>query len=319
MSDLYGDSWRTLRNRYHDPVQVDFALSEPFEIFTPEFASKVLASTKASLGSKFNWATKRTSNCVRGAPEVVQAMLAIKTRLEDCMSRLVGLPMRYTGIMDECSHVNTQLAVQDHPVDNWHQDSTPFVLVTILTEHSADPGGHLQVRRKGEHDTPYRCKLNSPGQGILMQGSQIWHMAEQSRIGERFTLVTSFHVDLPHVYDPLSLRATLGYGDPLVVIPQYLSHILTRLRKNSGLRVYGEMAEKRDHVLAMEVTKMAKELANMEVMVPTSRELSVFSDFSDCARALLMTVESCKVDLSLDFAGQIHQEVAALQQRQARL
>ena len=67
-----------------------------------------------------------------------------------------------------------------------------------------------------------------------MQGSHIWHMAEQSEIGERLTLVTSFYVDDPFVYDSSSMQG-LTFVDAST-IKDYVTHVLKRLMNKNNIQ-----------------------------------------------------------------------------------
>ena len=171
LSELDGKNWKKMRNQWGDYRMLDFALTEPFKLFTRESADNLRKITEAQIGSRFEYSTARTSCCVRGCPELVNALTAeaCRTKLERIASAFAGARMKMFPVTYETSHVNVQLEPQDKPVDKRHQDSTPFVLVTILTEHSKDSGGHLLVKRGG-NTKDYRCKLKTPGEAIFMQG-----------------------------------------------------------------------------------------------------------------------------------------------------
>lgn len=141
--------------------------------------------------------------------------------------------MKVHPIVYERAHVNIQRVAQTVPVDNWHVDSTPFVLVTVLTDHEDDTGGSLLVRTTKCEVGEVRTKLKRPGQAILMQGSQIWHCAEASRKGKRLTMVTSFFCDSPSVYDTTSIRIALLYSPPLPTLTQYIEHALGRIKRGA--------------------------------------------------------------------------------------
>ena len=85
--------------------------------------------------------------------------------------------MRLHPVPYELAHVNIQKGVQDRPVDDWHHDSTPWVLVSLLTDHLQDPGGALYVR--GADKKVRRSKMARPGEATLMQGSHVSHLAQQ--------------------------------------------------------------------------------------------------------------------------------------------
>ena len=153
--------------------------------------------------------------------------------LERVASALAGVPLRLHPIALERAHVNVQRAPQRGPVDNWHQDSMPFVLITILTDHGDDPGGALLVRGASDRGGELFCKLRRPGEAILMQGSQIWHCAQQSATGPRLTVVTSFVPASLRVADTTSVRAACLYSPPGESQRQYCSHLATRVARQA--------------------------------------------------------------------------------------
>jgi len=298
LSDLHGDEWRSRRNRFGDRAMVDYALCEPFQLFSEETATALQEAGERYFNSEFEYSTARTSACIRCAPDLVNLVEGMSDQLEAMASRLVGggLRMRILESKAEKAHLNVQRHVQSNPVDNWHQDSTPYVLVTILTNHTDDAGGHLMVRHGGEHDSDYQWKLRVPGQAVLMQGSQIWHMAQQSEIGKRLTLVTSFYVDDPLVFDPTSLRVAFEYSPPTTVTIEYLQHALRRLINNSGAstqlsRVAPASALEVNRIMTYEITKLVQEYENGFDLIPESRQKSpglreAWAIFGETARTL---------------------------------
>ena len=172
LSELNGKNWKNMRNKYGDHRTTDFALTEPFQLFTPETADIMREIAEKAYFGPHKYSTARTSACVRGCPDLVNIIGGkdCRTKLERIVSAFTGANMKMLPITYEHSHTNIQREPQDKPVDNWHQDSTPFVMVTILTEHSNDPGGNLLVRKEGEFGKEYRCKLKTPGEAVFMQG-----------------------------------------------------------------------------------------------------------------------------------------------------
>ena len=178
------------------------------------------------------YSTKRTQCCLRGARSLQEAVASCRVDLERIASTLVGTRMLLHGMRHEWAHVNVQRSAE-RAVDDWHQDSMPFVLVTVLTNHEQDQGGSLIVRRSGGSRSEFKCKLRRPGESILMQGSHIWHKAEPSMTGERLTLVTSFVVESLEVYDTSSIRLAVQYTPPHECIHQFLNHALKRIYNNN--------------------------------------------------------------------------------------
>ena len=222
-----------LTNQWDEPPVADFAFSAPFQCFTPDSALHLKRICYTHYHTHHEYSTARTSACLRGVPEIEQAIFSCKTKLEELASRLVGLPLQLHPMNYEWGHVNVQRQAQTNPVDNWHQDSMPFVLVTVLTNHQHDTGGTLVVKppRCAGHDHPVKCKLQRPGESILMQGSQLWHLAEPSATGERLTLVTSFVPVSCLVYDASSIRIAVQYTPPVECIEQFLSHAMARFNQ----------------------------------------------------------------------------------------
>ena len=299
LSEIHGKSWRDTENKRGVKPAVDFALSEPFQLLTPESARRLKAAADAELGGAHEYSTKRTAACVRGARALEELVASIGPELEDLATELVGngLRMRLLNPMDN-AHLNVQRDVQSHPVDNWHQDSTPFVLVTILTDHTDDPGGHLIVRPSlldSTHDATRNWKLSTPGQACFMQGSHIWHMAQQSEIGERFTLVTSFYCDDPLVYDMSSMHAALQYSSPVRAVDEFLHHALSRLSESAAMAPKMSLVSPRaalacNNIIGREVRKLFYEYRTGWDLIPAERKTfqvtEMWSKFRETVMAL---------------------------------
>eukprot|EP01045_Picozoa_sp_COSAG04_P013391 COSAG04_NODE_948_length_9222_cov_3.318097_5_plen_167_part_00 len=152
-----------------------------------------------------------------------------------------------------------------------HDDSTPFVLVTVLTDHQADPGGALLVARPAGQE-PLRLKLRRPGEAILMQGSQLRHCAQQSLTGERLTVVTSFVPAEPHLRDTTSMRVGVLFSPPGSAVTQYTRHMHSRLRRDAS-RALAHLATD-----ATEVERMPLLSQWWEVTNPNARLKSPIAD-----------------------------------------
>jgi len=234
LSDIHGEGWRDIQNAFDERPNINFAFCEPFQLFDDDSVSKLIENVEAAYDSPWEYSTERTSACVRGYEPLEKLVESVRFALEEKMSRIVGRSMRVHPITFERAHVNVQRAAQTKPVDNWHIDSTPFVLVTVLTNHEDDAGGSLLVQTtKNEGGGQVCAKLKRPGQAMLMQGSHMWHCAEASRTGRRLTMVTSFFCDAPNVYDTTSVRIALLYSPPLSTLTQYIAHVLGRIRRGA--------------------------------------------------------------------------------------
>ena len=232
--------WAELPNRWGELPCIDFAIAHPFQLLTRASASKLKAIAETYYGGANEYSTARTSCCLRGCAKLEEAVCERRSELESITSRLVGAPMRLHTMRYEWAHVNVQkTGGQERPVDNWHQDSTPFVLITVLTDHAADGGGELHTAypagdafEGGDVQTTCRYKLKQAGESMLMQGSHIWHKANPSIEGERMTFVTSFTVNLPTVYDSTSIRVAIQYSPQGLATHYYLKHCLGRLQSS---------------------------------------------------------------------------------------
>eukprot|EP00939_MAST-03C_sp_MAST-3C-sp1_P003170 g3170.t1 len=264
--------------------RIDYAFCEPFQLFGEECVSQLTRAAESGFFTDCEYSTARTSACLRGCEPLEHLVESVRPALEAKMSQIIGRKMRIHPITFERAHLNVQREAQTKPVDGWHQDSTPFVLVTVLTNHEEDAGGSLLVRaNSGAHEdedlTPafgfrsypgshvarrkiLRAKSKRPGQAMLMQGSHIWHCAEASQNGKRLTMVTSFVCDSPAVYDTTSVRIALLYSPPLKTLVQLVRHALGRIEEGSEVLlrkvVEGEKRDARDvaSVLCREISKL---------------------------------------------------------------
>ena len=242
LTHLHGiSSWRARRNAFGLAPVSDFGLSAPFQLLTPECAAclREVIFTRHANDRRCTFSTARTSACVRGCEQLEMLVGAAETTLTRIASRLAGIPLLLHPMTLERAHVNVQheaasLGVDARPVDDWHEDSMPFVLVTLLTEHSRDPGGALLLRsdRDGGGVTS-PCKLCSPGSAVLMQGSQLRHCAQQSATGARLTMVTSFVPASPLLHDGSSLRVAVLYSPPGEAARQFGAHVCVRAARNA--------------------------------------------------------------------------------------
>lgn len=174
-----------------DDTVPSFGVSEVFPLFTEDSARALAAHVEAVARRDGTYHTERTPACLRAQPTITAAIRGVARSLEQRASAIAGLPLRLQLPVDH-AHVNLQ-HLQQAAVDDWHTDSTPIVLVTVLTDHRRDPGGRLLVAR-GDGGKHVSCHLAAPGDAVLMQGSQFLHCAQQSRVAgaPRITVVTSF-------------------------------------------------------------------------------------------------------------------------------
>ncbi|GAB1737645.1 hypothetical protein NU219Hw_g2060t1 [Hortaea werneckii] len=100
----------------------------------------------------------------------------------------------------------------DKPVVGWHNDSYPFVCVTMLSDCTDMVGGETALRKPdGEI-----MKVRGPQMGcaVVMQGRYITHQALRA-LGaqERITMVTSFRPKSPFLADDSVLTTVRGISD----------------------------------------------------------------------------------------------------------
>ena len=127
------------------------------------------------------------------------------------------------------SQINFGEPGAEKPVDKWHLDSVPFVMVVLLSDATDMVGGELQVARIEDPDEAMRqvCSGNvdprsvdtvnypGPGHAILMQGSRIAHTATSvTKAREtRLTLVNSYQTRNPFA-DVATCYRTFKLYDP---------------------------------------------------------------------------------------------------------
>jgi len=96
-----------------------------------------------------------------------------------------------------------------------------------------------------------------------MQGSHVQHFAEQSHVGERITLVTSFICDDPTVFDTSCPRIQFEYSRPATILYQYIDHALNRLQANVfTLQPFGAPCQ--DGVAAQTIKVLLAEMTKLQ-------------------------------------------------------
>jgi hypothetical protein len=122
---------------------------------------------------------------------------------------------------------------EDTSAFGWHVDSTPFVVVTMLSDCTGMIGGETAIRTgSGEivkvrgptmvgHGIDYldfydtqSLIYKSQGTAVVMQGRYIEHQALKAFGGrERLAMVTSWRPKSPHVHDETVLAGVRGITD----------------------------------------------------------------------------------------------------------
>jgi len=135
--------------------------------------------------------------------------------LLDHISSFAGMPLVPHYLHMNYSHTNFGLLPKEGelntiPVDQWHTDSVPFVLIIILSDMEGMVGGELQcIRRRGrkagfdllaatDNNVDSKDLLNinyeRQGYGLFMQGAEIVHHVTpvQKAKEPRITVVNSY-------------------------------------------------------------------------------------------------------------------------------
>lgn len=142
----------------------------------------------------------------------------------------VPVPVRVHPMLTNLAHVNLQTPGAD--VFDWHVDSSPLSVVTMLSEV---PDGEGATELRDGRGTVHPLRYPGPGWAVVVQGSVVPHRARPTAWGERITLVTSLVPADPFVADTKNLRLALHYTDPERVALDYLSWRMTRLAEQAAL------------------------------------------------------------------------------------
>lgn len=176
--------WRTRANVWGDRPEIDYAVSAPWRLFGPPELAAVRSLVEQH--RHLAWRNARALT-LRGIEPLCRLFGA--PRLAAICSELAGLPLAAHPMRFEHCHVNLQAADDDAPVDGWHQDYVPFVLVCVIARDGGPPPGEVGSGRLVTRDAG--AFALEPGDAVLMQGSHVWHMAERVVGGDRITAVLS--------------------------------------------------------------------------------------------------------------------------------
>ena len=193
-----------------------FAVSEPFQLFSPEAVERMREEIFKPQVQKYQVSSNLAAAQLRGyakkeAPFIYQAWTSPEVLA--IVSKIAGLDL--VPSMDfEIGHINLSnpASAQDDeqtdnkqsasksladaqaeakPIVDWHTDSYPFVVVTMLSDCTDMLGGET-VLRQGDGST---LKIRGPqmGYSVILQGRYIVHKALRAYGStERITSVTSF-------------------------------------------------------------------------------------------------------------------------------
>lgn len=219
--------WRATPNGYGDFPEWDFALCRPFRILDQDDLTYLREMIEAKQHKAF---TNKRAITLRGDPDLCR--LTGTPALEAVVSSIAGTALKAHPIIIERAHVNFQrIAAQKDAfaairkqVDDWHYDYMPYVLVIMISKSADTTGGRLI--------TDHSAMDLDPGEGILMQGSHVKHMAEKAASGNRITLVVSFMMDTPELKDTTRILAgqpPFSPDEPIEALA--LQHRYHRLRR----------------------------------------------------------------------------------------
>ena len=167
-------------------------------------------------------------------------------RTRALLSTLAGVEVVPSTMETTWGHTNVGIIGRDKPVDQWHIDSVPFVLVILLSDMSGAEGGKLEVVKK----TPYQAAfqriretdnhvppeevlvVDYPTQGcaIFMQGSHmVHHVSPVFEAKERrITVVNSYQPVDP--FYPDDTRMDFFKYDPETCYYQFARHRAIRAK-----------------------------------------------------------------------------------------
>lgn len=322
--------WQLRRNRFGHLPAAEFGLTEPFQLLPPPLAAELRECCTRHYDGPYEFRTARTSGCLRGCTELeaLWGERSFRSSLEALASRLANTQLMMHTMALERAHVNVQKVSQVQPVDEWHEDSMPFVLVTVLTEHTHDPGGALLVSRETAQGEvpPLSWKLRTPGQAVLMQGAHLVHCAQQSMTGERLTVVTSFVPASPLVVDTSSPRIAVLYSPPGVALVQFTAHMRWRLRRDASQALVqvqrrkqgdtqgdGELPE-RLRVLGVHAAKLVQDCNELSriLTLEQGRQYDAAKQTRQSARSLDLGVERAALSELRRFADAVETAAGAV-------
>ena len=162
------------------------------------------------------------------------------------LSQIAGVNLVPSSFETAWGHANIGAIGSDQPVDQWHIDSVPFVLVILLSDMSDAIGGDLEVVRRAPYQDAFKrieetynnvpreellvAKYANPGCAILMQGSHMVHHVTPvvSAKERRITVINSYQCSDPSYPD--DTRLDFFKYEPETAYFQYARHRALRIR-----------------------------------------------------------------------------------------
>lgn len=227
------------------------------------------------------------------------------------MSKLAGCELIYHPMKCQALHVNLKAndvepTEQKLPIDKWHVDTTPYVLVVFCTDPEEYTGGELQYfkgtrdeginflstgDKKLPQDRVHNVGRQIKGYGVMMQGSRVFHQASNVLSGRnRTTMVFSFCPRNVLALEALS-RLTYMYNkhDPLhYIMPDWVRFRAWRISRRLELwRDY--IAENKDESTRLCVSD-DENISDSTYLYTNNEELQ--SSIDKCRHGMLLIVKT---------------------------
>lgn len=201
------------------------------------------------------------------------------------LSQCAGTPLGPHDMGMNLSQTNFGEIGAKRPVDQWHIDSVPYVMVLLLSDARDMVGGKLQVARinggdpsaaidrinaEGGIDASEVDIVNYPGAGycVFMQGSRIAHSvtAVQAAREPRLTCVNSYQSLNPFSLDRTKF-VTFKTIEPASAAFEYARHVSWRVRGQLDYLMQHPDGFGKDDQLATLLDGAAAELAQARDML----------------------------------------------------
>merc|ERR1712151_349089 len=186
------------------------AYSAPFRVLSDEGVRVLREIIKNNEGNTHTF--ERTPKLLRGLAyrsKFIRDFLYSKDVLKH-LENMSRTPVNPHGVLMHGAQINFGVGKanggSDKPVDAWHLDSVPYVLVVLLTEPDEFEGGETKIARYRDPDDGLENIRNGtipteliethrlPGAGyaMFMQGSKVPHAVMPVTRGLRLSLVNSY-------------------------------------------------------------------------------------------------------------------------------
>jgi hypothetical protein len=201
------------------------AYTEPFRFLSDEGVKVLRQIIDENMQHAKSFGNNRVPNSLRGLGYRSNFVRDLnKCPIANAMlSKMSGLPLREHSYATSWSHVNIgvlpKLGEKNPPVDQWHIDSVPFVLVILMSDMSEAEGGQLELCKRQPFEDAFELIRNTnnnvpeeellrvsypgPGHAIFMQGSKFVHHVTPVKWAKepRITVVNSYQSSLPDTPD----------------------------------------------------------------------------------------------------------------------